>query len=250
MHTAHMLREDPHVRVVFGDRGIGNASLRVGADGAAGRRRLLGLAGLSLADAVFMEQVHSGAVARVGRADRGRGTADRASAVPGVDALVTTDEDVALVILTADCVPVLLCDPGRGIGAVHAGRRGVEAGVVGAAVIALAAATGSPPSRLVALVGPAIGGCCYEVPLALADEIAAVAPGARVTTRWGTPGLDLPAAVRGQLQAEAVGLVSHVSGCTRCEPDRWFSHRAATAVPGSSPGRNASVVCRRRKAVS
>ncbi|MGH8885356.1 MAG: polyphenol oxidase family protein [Egibacteraceae bacterium] len=239
-----VLREDPDARAVFAGRAAGNASLVVGAGGADGRRRVLGELGLTPADAVFMEQVHGAGVARVGHGDRGRGATDQAGTVPGVDALVTTDADVALVVLTADCVPLVLLDPGKGVAVAHAGRRGVQTGVTSAVVAALTAATGSPPARLRALIGPAISDCCYELPAALADEVAAAEPAARAVTSWGTPSLDLPAAVRAQLHAADVGRVTRVHGCTRCELDRWFSYRAAGQVPGTPPGRNATVICR------
>ncbi len=239
-----MLREDPHARAVFAGRAAGNASLVVGAGGVDGRRRVLGELGLAPQDAVFMEQVHGSEVARVGHDDRGRGATDWACAVPGVDALVTTDADVALVVLTGDCVPVVLLDPGKGIAAAHAGRRGVQAGVTRTTVAALTAATGSPPARIRALIGPAISGCCYELPPALAEEIAAAEPAARAVTSWGTPSLDLPAAVWAQLHAAGVERIARVHACTRCDSDRWFSHRAACQIPGTPSGRNAAVICR------
>lgn len=239
-----VLREDPNVRAAFAGRATGNASLVVGTGGLDGRRRALDALSLTLAGAVFMEQVHGSAVARVGHGDRGRGAADQACAIPGVDALVTTDVDVALVVLSADCVPVLLLDPGKGVAVAHAGRRGVQTGVTRAVAEALASATGSPPARLHALIGPAISGCCYEVPAALADEVAAAEPAAHAVTSWGTPSLDLPAAVWAQLQAAGVTRIACLDACTRCERDRWFSHRAACQVPGTPPGRNAAVICR------
>lgn len=222
-------------QVMFGGRREGNASIELGVGGHEGRRAVLAALGLSPADAVFMEQVHGKAVGRVGRADRGR-------RVAGVDALVTTEDDVALVVLTADCVPILLLDPGRGAGAVHAGRRGVAAGIVPAAVAALTEATGSPPSRLTALTGPAIGGCCYEVPATLAEEVAGVVPAARAETSWGTPSLDLPAAVEAALDACGVGKITRAPECTHCTGARWFSHRAV--AQGAPEGRNASVIVR------
>jgi YfiH family protein len=184
-----------------------------------------------------MEQVHGGAVARV----------DRPSPrVPGVDALVTTAHDLALVVLTADCVPILLADPGRGVGAVHAGRRGVEENVVGAAVAALTAATGSGPERVHAAVGPAIGGCCYELPRECADAVAAAVPMPASTTSWGTPSLELRGAAELQLRAAGVRAITRAGGCTRCDQDRWFSHRATAR--GAAPGRNASAIVRRSAA--
>lgn len=239
--------EDPHVRVAFtghvDERGAAaNLSLLVGdtAQTPQARNAALALVGAGVDDAVFMQQVHGGSVARVTATDRGRGARTAASAVPGVDGLVTVDTGVALAVLAADCVPLVLVDPGAGVAAVHAGRGGVVAGVVGAAVQELAP---QDPARIVALVGPAIGGCCYEVEAAMAAEVAAQVPAAAATTTWGTPSLDLPAAVLAQLHASGVGRVQRVGGCTRCSGDTWFSHRATTA--GDRPaGRQAGLVMR------
>ena len=219
----------------------GNLSLVVGdGDVVATRRDAISALGADRARAVFMQQVHAGAVALVGDEHAGRGLNDHADAVPGVDALVTTAVDLPLVVLVADCVPVVLVDPDHGVGAVHAGRGGVVAGVVPAAVERLAA---PDASRVVALIGPAIGGCCYEVPQALADEVAAQWPQAKATTTWGTPALDLAAAVEAQLRSVGVGRVRRVGSCTRCNADVLFSHRAATA--GAAPhGRQGGIVVR------
>jgi YfiH family protein len=229
--------EDPQVAVAFSGR-EGNVSLVVGGgDVEAARRSVLGHVGIGLDAAVFMEQVHGGRAARVGVGDRGRGIRDRTTAEPGTDALVTFDLDVALVVMVADCVPVMLADPGRGVGAVHVGRRGLEAGVVAAAVATLA---GGNPGRIVALLGPAIGGCCYEVPGALAERVARLVPAVATQTTWGTPALDLPAGVASQLHATGVARVEAVGSCTRCHPERWHSHRRDPAS-----GRQAAVICRR-----
>src|SRR5680860_1401363 len=72
------------------------------------------------------------------------------------------------------------------------------AGVVSAAVGALVRATRGAAGALTASLGPAIGGCCYEVPLDMADALASQVPAARAVTDRGTPGLDLPAAVQAQ----------------------------------------------------
>ncbi|MDP8969020.1 MAG: polyphenol oxidase family protein [Actinomycetota bacterium] len=232
------LAEDPRAHLAFTGRRDGNLSWVVGGgDVAAARAGLLGLVGLGPDDAVFMEQVHGGAVMTVGPDDRGRGARARGDAIPGADALVTFADDVALVVLVADCVPLLLVDPGRGVAAVHAGRRGVESAVVAAAVSALA----DPPSSVIAVIGPAIGGCCYEVPAAMAEAVSASVPAARATTSWGAPALDLPGAVRAQLETLGVARIQRVGSCTRCGPQRWFSHRA----PAAGAGRQAGVVCRR-----
>lgn len=227
----------------FSGRGTGTVSLLVGeGDPLSGRRDLLAHVGATPEDAVYMEQVHGAGVAVVGGSERGRGARDHSDALPGVDALVTTQAGVALVVMVADCVPVLLAVPDRGVAAVHAGRRGVESGVVGAAVAALALETGAAPADVVAVLGPAIGGCCYEVPAELALQVAAVVPGASARTRWGTPALDLPRAVASQLAAAGVTRVSPPPACTRCDAQDWFSHRATTNDDAPA-GRQAGAIC-------
>lgn len=230
--------EDPAVRLAFTGRSHGNVSLVVGSGDTRGNRaRLPGLVGLDPNAGVFMEQAHGCGVATVGRSESGRGLARHDEAIPAVDALVTHDTDVALVVMVADCVPVVLVDPRQGVGVVHAGRAGVAAGVIAAAVAALT----DVPGRVVGILGPSIAGCCYEVPEELVEQVSRMAPMARARTRWGTPSVDLPAAAAEQLALAGVGTVRQAGGCTRCHADRWFSHR------GDAPprrGRQAGVVCR------
>lgn len=206
-----------------------NLSLTVGdADAAAAHRaaleRWVG------SPPAFVHQVH-GAVVHVA-------VAPTTAPLPQADAVVSA-VGVAAAVLVADCVPVLIADAAAGVvGAVHAGRRGVAAGVVAAAVRAMIG-LGAEPTRLRAVVGPAICGACYEVPADLRAEVAAIVPVAAATTSWGTPALDLPRAVAHQLAAAGVADVAAVGGCT-LEDERWFSHRGVAA--GRPVGRLAGVV--------
>ena len=204
----------------FQELNLGGA---VGDDASAVRenRRLAASAGLGLdpADVVWMNQVHGNAVAVVTE-HQPDGSA------PTVDALVTDRPGLALAVLTADCVPVLLADPVAGVvGAAHAGRPGLAAGVVPAAVAAMVE-LGARPERIAAAVGPSVCGRCYEVPAALRDEITALEPDAWSQTSWDTPALDLPAGVRAQLARLGVqsekGEMSHI--CT-LESSDHFSYR-------------------------
>jgi hypothetical protein len=217
----------PGVRAGFSTVSAGNLGLGVGDDPAAvgARRRDAELwVGGPLA---WGRQVHGATVHLVGPA----GGDD----VAACDALVTTGP-VGLGVLVADCVPVLLADArARVVGTVHAGRRGVVAGVVTAAVRALRAAGAT---HLRAVVGPAICGECYEVPAPLRDEVEAAVPGTASTTSWGTPALDLPRAVVRALVASGVE-VDDLAVCTRTDP-RFFSHRAV--ADGRPEGRVAGVV--------
>ncbi|MFP5309309.1 MAG: polyphenol oxidase family protein [Actinomycetes bacterium] len=193
---------------------------RLAADRAAFARRV----GIDASALVLMHQVHGPDVAVVD------GTTPAGAEVRGVDALVTAEPDRPLGVQVADCVPVLLAahdHDGRAVavGVAHAGRAGLAAGVVDAAVRALRE-VGGADARLRAALGPAIGGCCYEVPAALRDEVDAQVPGSAGTTTWGTPALDLPAGVRRRLDELDVDHAGTAGPCTRCHADRFFSHRA------------------------
>lgn len=149
-------------------------------------------------------------------------TAGAAPAAPTADAMVTRTEPLA--VLVADCVPVVLVgedlagDPVLGV--VHAGRPGVANAVVPAAVARLRELGAD---RISAWVGPSVCGRCYEVPEGLRADVAAAVPAAWCTTSTGTPGLDLPAGVRSQLEAAGVE-VEYSGGCT-LEDETLFSYR-------------------------
>lgn len=131
--------------------------------------------------------------------------------VPTADAQVTTLAGVGLMVRVADCVPVVLADAGQGVIAVaHAGRRGVALDIVTRTVEAMRALGAT---EIVGWVGPHVCGRCYEVPASMRDEVAALVPATRSTTRQGTPALDLGAGVRAQLERAAVTTVQ-VGGCT------------------------------------
>lgn len=230
---------DPSIRYAFSSAADGNVSLAVGAPDDAARAKLAAAVGAERSDLVFMQQVHGGDVAVVDADDRGRGLDVHDDGVPAVDALVATAPGVALVVQVADCVPVLLADPGHAVAAVHAGRGGLVAGVVDAAVKAM---TPAVPARVTAVIGPAIGRCCYEVEPDLADRVAADIPEARGTTTWNTTAIDLPAAVAARLAALGISDVTRVGGCTRCTAEQWFSHRREPGV-----GRQAGVIVRGRR---
>ena len=186
----------------------------------ANRSLLAEAAGLPEQDLVFAQQVHGAEVAVVDRSSRGRD-----GAIAAVDALVTREPGLGLVVLAADCLPVLLADPEAGVvGAVHAGRQGLAAGVVQAALAAMQG-LGARPERTAAVLGPAACGGCYEVPPELAAQVEAAVPGSRSTTRAGTPSVDLTAGATAVLRSAGVTDVRAVGGCTLEQPDRFFSYR-------------------------
>lgn len=156
------------------------------------------------------------------------------------DALWTDRPGLALSVITADCVPLLLAarDGGR-IAAVHAGWRGIVAGVVERTLDAL----GVPADELDAWIGPAIGVCCYEVSEEVAQRVAAASgPGVLAPGDLLGPGrrphLDLPGAVRHQLVRAGVAPPRVVVRCTRCDGERLWSYRRE----GAGGGRNVAYV--------
>lgn len=219
--------DDP-VRVLA-HRGELEALLGVGCTGTAPGAR--GRAGIA-----WMNQIHSAVVAPA--------SLERP---PTADALLLdtradSDGPAAVGVLVADCVPVLLAtSDGSVVAAVHAGRRGVLDGVVGATVAAMLD-VGVRPDAIWAATGPAICAACYEVPAEMHRASAAVEPAGAAVTRWGTPGLDLTGAVVAQLRRAGVGHISAGRWCTR-EDERFFSYRRTPTT-----GRLAGVVVARTAA--
>ncbi|OEJ96633.1 peptidoglycan editing factor PgeF [Streptomyces thermolilacinus] len=167
---------------------------------------------------VWMHQVHGRTVHVVD------GPWPAEAGVPEGDGVATARRGLPLAVLTADCVPVLLADPVAGVvAAAHAGRPGMAAGVVPAAVETMTV-LGAEPSRIVARTGPAVCGRCYEVPAALRDEVAAREPAAWAETSWGTPAVDVVAGVHAQLERLGVRDRRASEVCTRESGDH-FSYR-------------------------
>ncbi len=144
------------------------------------------------------------------------------------DGVISTEAGVAACVSVADCVPVLLADPDTGaVAAVHAGWRGTIARVAAAGVRALAGPAGrAGAARLLAVVGPSIGPCCYEVSAELAGRFAAEL-GPVVAAGPGGPHLDLWEANRRVLLAAGVAedRLEVMRRCTSCDSGRFFSHR-------------------------
>ncbi|MFF5566809.1 peptidoglycan editing factor PgeF [Streptomyces sp. NPDC012623] len=196
----------------------------VGDDSAAvlaNRERAAKSLALDPARVVWMNQVHGREVAVV----EGPWTGED---IPAVDALVTAGRGTALAVLTADCVPLLLADPAAGVvAAAHAGRPGLVAGIVPAAVEAMIA-LGARPEGITALSGPAVCGRCYEVPAAMRDEVAAAVPAAGCETGWSTPAVDIVAGVHAQLADLGVKDRRRSEVCTLESPDHYSYRRDRT----------------------
>lgn len=208
-----------------------NLAVHVGdAHGAVQRNRAALVAALGIDGLAFGKQVHGSGVRLVGGLSNrtSRGLAD-------TDGLVTTVPRLGLVMMAADCLPVLLASTGAVpvVGAAHVGRPGLAKGVL-LEVLQLMRKQGA--EAITAVLGPGICGRCYELPASLAGEVEKAAPGSRSTTWQGTAGVDLLAGATAQLAREGVA-ASSAGGCTLEQPDRFFSYRRDRIT-----GRHAGIV--------
>lgn len=174
-------------------------------------------------------QVHGTRVALVTASDAGRGALNPESRLPDTDALVSDCTSVCLMVLSADCVPILLYDPKRHvIAAVHAGWRGTATGIVAETVSVMQRAFHCSPADLLAGIAPSIGPCCFDVGGEVADRFHSLSPDFVLPAKTaGKYRVDLWEANRRQLldaglapdRIEVAGL------CSVCHPDRFFSYR-------------------------
>jgi YfiH family protein len=189
------------------------------------RRRVatvLGLAGLPWST---VRQVHSARVVQARRDLLGPGPPEARPQLAEADGLVSGEAGMVLAVFAADCLPLLLADPdARVVAAVHAGWRGLAAGAIEQGVAAFSRRGGRPASA-VALVGPGIGRCCYEVGPEVADAVVGRYPAAAASTRDGRLALDTAAAAVEALERAGVGEVRAAGECTSHQPERFFSHR-------------------------
>jgi YfiH family protein len=177
-----------------------------------------------------VRQVHGNAVAC---------REDGAGPPPEADAVATGRPGLAACVLTADCVPVLIGDPGTGsVAAVHAGWRGTLARAAGRAVEALERDFGARRENLLAAIGPAIGPCCYEVSRELAERFLAEIGASVSMVHPRTPRVDLWSANELVLRDAGVPAerIEVIERCTACDAESFYSHRRDGARTGRQVG--------------
>jgi YfiH family protein len=208
-------------RALFTGRAHGNLSTMRGEGHERGRQARDALCeGLGLQWLCASRQVHGTAVQRVCVAG---GAGGQAVAIDA-DGHATARGELGMMVLTADCLPVALGTTGA-VAMLHAGWRGLAAGVLEEGVRALEELGGD--GRPTAVIGPGAGACCYEV----GPEVHAVFGGA-VGVRGN---IDLHAIARERLLAAGVAEVRDLELCTICDR-RWFSHRREGARAGRQAG--------------
>jgi YfiH family protein len=191
-----------------------NLAHHVGDDRAAvdaNRRRLRELLALP-SEPVWLEQVHGTHVAEA----LGSPAGTRA------DGAVARGPGVVCAVMTADCLPLLLCnDAGSEVAALHVGWRGLADGVIEAGVASMS----TPPARLMAWLGPAIGPDAFEVGEEVRARLGADGDTARPSTNGGRWLVDLYALARRRLKAAGVTTVRGGGFCTLSDRARFFSYR-------------------------
>jgi YfiH family protein len=168
------------------------------------------------------KQAHGSQIVRVGQRRAGAGFDGPLSPLGDADILAVSRSQLPVAVLVADCVPLALASPDQGVLlAVHAGWRGIVAGVVEKALSAF-----DLPGQVLAAIGPSIGPCHYEVGEDVALAVATSSRTGAVTDRRdGRLFLDLPGTVARVLRAAGVLSIERSEVCTACEGERFFSHR-------------------------
>lgn len=210
-------------------------------------RRFCAAVGVDCRRLALGNQVHGTNVLEVTENEVKKGLFDPVSYE--ADGLMTDLPGVGLVVFTADCVPILLCDPVAGcVAALHAGWRGTAGGIGAEGVRRLRERYGAKPENIRAAIGPAIGPCCFEtdadVPQAMLE---ALGEGAKpyITPKNGKFLVDLKG-INGEILRNAGILPENLAvcpDCTCCHPERYWSHRYTKGQRGSQ----AAVIYRKKE---
>jgi len=198
------------------------------------REKLAALLGVSLDSMVVCHQVHGTHVAPITEADAGRGMRPGTTSIDEADAMVTSAPGIILMVLSADCPPVYLYDPSRRvIGLAHSGWKGTVGRIAGSVVNTMVKDHGCEPRHIVAVVGPSIGPCCYNVGDSVIEAARASFPGAwdgdtPVLQRRGEHTyFNLPEGIRRALVDAGLqpGNIAVVQACTAHNRHLFYSHR-------------------------
>ncbi len=178
---------------------------------------------LRASSTVEAEQVHGAGISVIGRT-RAR------EPLPGCDALVTEVPGTALLVRTADCLPLLIADPRRGVIAIaHAGWRGLAASLPARLVAALRHSAQSRPDELHVAIGPAIHACCYEVRPECAGRFGRFVREAQGRLMCDLIGVAIEELVRSGVRPERI---VDSGQCTACDLGRWCSVRREGGATG------------------
>lgn len=193
---------------------------------------------------VTPQQVHGANIQRVSLADAGRGAKDYADAIADIDALITNEPGLPLMLCFADCVPVMFLDPEKkAVGIAHAGWKGTVAKIARETVWRMQDEFGSDPADILAGIGPSIGPCCFAVGEEVADKFREAFPKDAehiISQRNGQFYVNLWEANRLQLLETGIRKdnIEMADTCTDCQHQWFYSYRA----DGGQTGRMAAII--------
>lgn len=182
--------------------------------------------GIDVRDIVCNSQVHGTDIRIVTKEDTGM-LFEQGS--PKADGLITNSPGVALMVFSADCVPILLHDPVKNvIGAVHAGWRGTASNIAGCAIDKMENIFSCNPSDIRAAIGPCISKCCFETD----DDVASALP--HVSIKCDDKYMvDLKKSNMLSLEKAGVQDIVVSNECTSCSSDKYWSHRKTKGKRGT-----------------
>jgi YfiH family protein len=196
------------------------------------RRRLAEAIGIPLDQFTIAKQIHSGNVTVVSDKLRGSGSTHDENAIENTDAMVTDTQGICLIVLVADCVPMLFFDPlRRAIGVAHGGWKGTLEYIASKTVWAMENAFGCSAKDIIVGMGPSIGPCCYEIGPEVIAQVRSIFPSGKEyvlnESRDGKGYLDLWRANLDQLLRAGIQRknIEMAMQCTCHNPDVFFSYR-------------------------
>jgi len=178
--------------------------------------------GYSFERLVHMSQVHGDKIVVINNSME-------AGEIPICDALMTQEKDRPLMVMVADCIPILIYDPAHeAIAAVHAGRAGIFTEIIPKSIKKMQKNYGSKAKDLLIVLGPSIHQCCYEVGKEIRDQSVNAGYGYAIRSKKGRYYLDLICIANKQLEACGVKKknVEVSNHCTACDTDTFYSYRA------------------------
>lgn len=214
----------PNITHTFTSKKSGNLAFHVGDDPQMVEKNhelLSNGLGYDKEKLVYMKQIHSDLVCVI--------TDENFAAPPTCDALITDKKDTPLMVMVADCSPILFYDDKkRVIASAHAGRQGAFKNIVKMVVEKMSKEFGSNPKDIYASIGASIGACCYEVGSEIYDEAKALGLEYAMQKQEGSFYLDVNKILKNQLIACGIDKknIEIFNECTACNKDKYFSYRA------------------------
>lgn len=217
-----------------------NTALHTGDDKEAvieNRKRLCSALDIEFSSYTCAEQVHGSRIRIIYPAEKGRGRADYGDSISQTDSLITFHSEILINIHLADCIPVILYDYKKNIGALaHAGWKGTAGLIALKTAEEMISSLGCRPETIVAAIGPGIGSCCFEIGSDTAEKLAdsfSYSPDV-IKESEGIYHCDLEKANVEQLLSCGIKKenIECASACTSCRKDEFYSYRADGGTTG------------------